>query len=268
MAILFPGIVAVLFTTDVIYDGCLSKSVTAPSSLGNILTMTAFTLFGKFKPQLIVGAVIIARFVGAMASTTQYTKNRSVVLAVIGIFRVDIVEDLCSVAVGFTIPAKDIGLAVRVFSGLRACAGAIALDIYSSILSNKDTTLSAQYIPTAALDAGLPEATLPALLKALTNGTTSALEAVPGITTAIKTAVGTAQKDAYSGAVRLDFLIPIAFDIIAIVCSCLVPEIEHLKTDECVRKLNQTSEGKNATVAGIEIDSEKPADMATEVANA
>jgi hypothetical protein len=91
------------------------------------------------------------------------------------------------------------------------------------------------YAPEAAIAAGLPSSSTPALFQGITNGTFST---IPGITNAISTAIGHAVKHSYSLAFRTVFPRILPFGVITLVAAVMAPNVEDYLTDEVARKLH------------------------------
>jgi hypothetical protein len=88
------------------------------------------------------------------------------------------------------------------------------------VVSNVQSSWAAKLVPAAAIGAGLPESSLPALFKALPLGS-AALAKVPGITTSIMVAAGAAVQQTYVHALRVVALSSLSFGILAIIaCIC------------------------------------------------
>lgn len=102
--------------------------------------------------------------------------------------------------------------------------GAIAISVYSTILSNTLSTWMMRLIPAAVLPLGLPESSVASLMAALPLGS-SALAKVPGITTEIMVAAGGAMQQAYVHALRVTALSSLSFGILAIISCCLCNDI-------------------------------------------
>lgn len=83
----------------------------------------------------------------------------------------------------------------------RNAGGAIAVGVYSSVLGNTQGGRAATLVPAAAIGAGLPASSVPAVLKALPLGST-ALQAVPGMDSKIAAAVGIAWQLSYAWGLR------------------------------------------------------------------
>lgn len=94
--------------------------------------------------------------------------------------------------------------------------------IYVSILNNKITSNIPSLVPPAAVQAGLPQTSLPSLFEAIGSGNPAAMATVPGITPSIMAAVGQALTTAYVKSYRVVFLVSIAFSVWAIVSACML----------------------------------------------
>lgn len=109
---------------------------------------------------------------------------------------------------------------------------------YSVILSNRLTTTIGTQVPPALIAAGLPEGSVASFIAAFSVGVT-AFEAVPGITPEIL-AIGTnAYQHANADAYRTVFFANMAFSGVAIICSLLLPNVDHLLTGQVATTLHQ-----------------------------
>lgn len=106
----------------------------------------------------------------------------------------------------------------------RWTGGALSSSIYLAILSNVQSNKAASLVPHAAEAAGASPSTAQALLAAIPLGTT-AIEKVPGITTAIVEAAGGAYIQSYVLALRTVCLVSIAFGVIGTICCALSNDI-------------------------------------------
>lgn len=105
----------------------------------------------------------------------------------------------------------DISRGVARFAG-----GAVAIAVYTAILTNVQSAHAAKLIPAAATAAGLPESSVAALLAALPVGAT-ALAKVPGITTNIITAASAAFQQSYVVGLRTTALSSLSFGIVGMI---------------------------------------------------
>lgn len=145
--------------------------------------------------------------------------------------------------------AQDIGLATGVLGSIRGMAGAIAQALYVSILTNKATAYLTKFVPPAALNAGLPAKSLPALFEGIALGSFSD---VPGITTDIEVAVGGAVVHAYTDAFHMVFYATIPFSCLLVLAAFFVPDMNKYLHFNVAKKL----QGRGAK-EGSHVDDEK-----------
>jgi hypothetical protein len=193
------------------------------------------------KYQMIVAAVLCTTFVTALAASNQNTRGMSVAFLLIGSIAAGYVENLTLSAVGLLWEPDDLGLVGGVLGAVRSAAGAIATAMYSSILTSESSKYLPQYVGPAAVEAGLPESSVPSLLASLSTGNFTGVE---GITADITTAVRVATWDAYSISYRTVFLCTLPFGVILLIASVLAPNVEDYLTDEVARRLHMPNEEK------------------------
>lgn len=145
---------------------------------------------------------------------------------------------------------QDIGLASGLLGSLKQVSGTIATAIYVSILQGRIKQELAPTVTAAALNAGLPESDMPALLKAVTAGASTALESVPHMTAQIAAAVGDALQTAYSRSFQTVYLAGIAFGGVATIAAFLTRSIDDRMTSEVARKLRHID--SDGSLAGVE----------------
>lgn len=107
-----------------------------------------------------------------------------------------------------------------------------------------------EYVTPAAVQAGLPQSSLPSLFTNLTAGT---LEKIPGINAAIIAAVGAADAMAAADSFRYVWYCVVAFACVACIAACLTINYGDKLTDTVERKLH----GKTVNVGNSGV-SEKP----------
>jgi hypothetical protein len=88
--------------------------------------------------------------------------------------------------------------------------------VYTTILTNVQSTEAARIVPPAAIAAGLPQSSVSALMGALPLGSV-ALAKVPGITAEIIGAAGQAFQQSYVVGLRTTALSSLSFGIIGII---------------------------------------------------
>jgi hypothetical protein len=193
------------------------------------------------KYQMIVAAVLCTTFVTALAASNQNTRGMTVAFLLIGSIAAGYVENLTLSAVGLLWEPDDLGLVGGVLGAIRSAAGAIATAMYSSILTSESSRHLPNYVGPAAIEAGLPESSVPALLAGLSTGTFSDVE---GITAGITAAAQEAARNAYSISYRTVFLCTLPFGVILLIASVLAPNVEDYLTDDVARRLHMPNEDK------------------------
>lgn len=234
MTLVWPTMVGALYTTDVQEIGWLSCSVGGGLLLGQILGGIGVRVLPRMKIQMTVAAVIMVAFVAALASSTEYTRSRTVAFLLVASIAAGYIENLTLSTMALVWESADIGLVAGVLGAIRTAASAVATSMYSSILTTEAAKYMPRYVPNAAIAAGLPSLSIPALFEGITNGT---FAAVPGITDAISIAVGHAVKHSYALAFRTVFLCTLPFGVIILIAAVIAPNIEDYLTDEVARKL-------------------------------
>ncbi|KAH8640609.1 hypothetical protein IG631_03550 [Alternaria alternata] len=240
-SIIWPTMVSSLFTTDITKIGWLSCAVGGGLLLGQILGGAGVRYLPRMKIQMTVAAVITTAFVAAVAASNETTEDRTTALLLIGTIAAGYIENLTLSSTAYLWDPADIGLVTGVMGAIRTGLSAIATSMYSSILATESAKYIPQKVMPAALAAGLPETSLPALLTSITLGDFSA---VPGISPAIIAATGQAVKSAYALSFRTVYLCTLPFGVLLIVAALLSPNVEQYLTDEVARKMHARGDEK------------------------
>ncbi|OAG39068.1 hypothetical protein AYO21_06788 [Fonsecaea monophora] len=259
--IVWPTATAALWTDDLIYQGWLTMAFVGGNTLGDIVCCAIFARIGRIRYQLMFFTTVVTALIGSLASTTQHSKDRSTVLVILGTIACGCVEMIPITSITFTVQPEDIGMAIGTQGAIRSAVGSIAVAMYGSVLSSRNTALSTKLIPKAVTAAGLPDSSLPALFTALTQGA-DALQTVPGFNARVGAALSTAQKDAFSGALKIVFLMTIAFGVCGMVASVFIKNIDHLLTGEVVRRLHDRGQTELHEAKAREYDAPR---LATDV---
>lgn len=233
--VIWPTMVGALFTTDVQEIGWLSCAVGGGLLFGQISAGIGVRYLPKMKWQMSIAGVIMMGFIAACAAADAGSEGQTVAFLLIGTAAAGYVENLTLSTMALVWEPDDIGLVAGVLGAIRTAAGALATSMYSSVLSTELTKYLPRYVAPAAVEAGLPEGSVPALLSGVS---TSSFSTVPGINNAIIEAVGPPIKHAYSMAFRTVFLCTIPFSVILLVAAVLYcPNVEDYMTEEVARKL-------------------------------
>jgi hypothetical protein len=113
----------------------------------------------------------------------------------------------------------------------------------STLLGNKSAVYIPQYVAPAAVDAGLPESSLPALFTGLTAGS---FTSVPGISPSIIEAVIHATRAAYAKSFYVIYLSMLPFGVLLLVAAFFRPNVEDYLTNDVARKLQPNHAVENA----------------------
>ncbi|KAI4913617.1 hypothetical protein J4E90_005336 [Alternaria incomplexa] len=240
-SIIWPTMVSSLFTTDITKIGWLSCAVGGGLLLGQILGGAGVRYLPRMKIQMTVAAVITTAFVAAVAASDETTEQRTTALLLIGTIAAGYIENLTLSSTAYLWDPADIGLVTGVMGAIRTGLSAIATSMYSSILATESAKYIPQKVMPAALAAGLPETSLPALFTSITAGDFSA---VPGISPEIIAATGQAVKSAYALSFRTVYLCTLPFGVLLIIAAVLSPNVEQYLTDEVARKMHGRGDEK------------------------
>lgn len=235
MNVLWPRQVGQLYETDLLAVGWTSMTIGGGTLLGQVVGAMMCKPLGKHKWQLIVGCTALTAFIGAIAAGNENTRPLGVALTLLGSFSVGYIELVVLTTAPMCLAPEDIGLATGVGGACRAGSGAIATAIYVTILNNKLATTIPKFVGPAAVKAGLPESSVPALISGLAAGNVTT---VPGITSFIEAAANSAYRTAYSEGFKVVYLASIAFGVVAIAASVLTPNLENRFDDGVARKLH------------------------------
>lgn len=239
-AIVWPSMVAVLYADGgVMSSAWLSSLVGLIIVLGQVVGGFCGKAIGHLKWQAVACFVIGGICFGSMATCGVGTKARASTLLSFGVFFVGWGEGLAITIV--TLAAKDqfaLGTASGVAGSIRFLISSIASTVYTVILSNRLTETIPAQVPPAVIAAGLPTSSIADFISAFSVGA-AAFESIPGITPEIL-AIGTnAYQQANADAYRTIFFSNIAFSGVAIICSLLLPNVDHLLTGSVATTLHQ-----------------------------
>lgn len=125
------------------------------------------------------------------------------------------------------------GIAAGAVSTIRLMGGAIGVAVYSTILSDTQSSRLRENIAGVVKSANLPSSDLPKLIKAASLNTAAAYKAVPGITVNVVSLCRLAVKHAYTHAFSIVWYTALAFGALALVSAFFLKSIPPgLKTGE------------------------------------
>jgi hypothetical protein len=132
--------------------------------------------------------------------------------------------------VQFTAPHAFLSTATGLAFSARAIGGAFGSAVLNAIINGKLASTYAPQVSTAAVKAGLPAGSVPALLKAMATGV--GLDKVPGINAAIEAKAVRASEWAYAHAYRLAWVSIVPFVALALIAVMCLKGVKELMTEK------------------------------------
>lgn len=232
--VFWPQQISTLWATDPLRIGWLSCILGGGTLAGQVAAGGLINL-GKAKWQFVTATVTMTAFIGGMASTNRNTLKTAEALCFLGAFSLGYVENVANTLVPFTQLDKNIGASVGALISGRTAIATIALAIYSTVQANKFAQYTQEIVVPAAEKAGIAADQIPALLEGFASGS---FEKVQGLTPAILETVTIAYKTAFSKAVKIVYLISIAFGVLAIIGALISPNPDSKFTTKVARRMH------------------------------
>ena len=132
-------------------------------------------------------------------------------------------------AVQFTAPHAFLSTATGLAFSARAIGGAFGSAVIDAIINGKLSSTYAPQVSAAAVKAGLPKSSVPALLAAFAKGT--GFDAVPGNNAKIMASASLASEWAYAHAYRLGWASIVPFVVLALVAVGCLRGVKELMTE-------------------------------------
>jgi Fungal trichothecene efflux pump (TRI12) len=159
--------------------------LTLPNNLGlvfgAVLLMCFGNLFGHWKITLTVSWIGLSIFGGLLALVTPYNKGTMIAFAFLEqmFFGWAQYESIAFTQLG--VKQVDLGISGGLSGVARFAGGSLAQAIYTTILTNEQTSRAARTVPAAAMALGLGPQEAQQLLAAISTGATDAIAEIPGI---------------------------------------------------------------------------------------
>ncbi|TKA62626.1 hypothetical protein B0A49_07113 [Cryomyces minteri] len=150
--------------------------------------------------------------------------------------------------VQFTAPHAYLSTATGLAFSARAIGGAFGSAVLSAIINGKLAATYAPSVARAAVAAGLPTTSVPALLEALALGAPAALAAVPGIDARVLAEAMSASHWAYAGAYRVAWASIVPFVVLALVAVAFLRGVAELMTEEVEATVERVRVGREKGV--------------------
>lgn len=249
--VLYPTMVAQLWTGP---DTTMSTSLllTLPGNLGLCAGIAILTVFGStfskwfgFRWAIVGALALMLIFGGLMTLVTPF--NQTMMIAVTALQQLTYAYAIVAIIalLMWGVDPHDLGVGTGLAGAGRNIGGAFAQAIYTTILTNAQTSRAAQTVPQAAMQAGLSAVNAESLLRVWSQGP-AAREAIPEVTADVLAAVDLAWKYSYCHAIRLTGLASLAFGLTAFGLLFLCVDPEPKMTDKIhVFLENDTQASKN-----------------------
>ncbi|KAK8102197.1 hypothetical protein PG984_015343 [Apiospora sp. TS-2023a] len=248
MTVLWPTLIENVFGASVLSVGWQSSVVGGGVLLGQCISGLSISYVPRVKLQTICSSVCAAAFIASLAGVIGPGESSShtgvIVLGIFATVAVGFNENIAFPGVTLLFDACDIGLAVGALASIRSMGGAVAQALYSSVLNTRLAENLASDVGPAAVRAGLPESSLPALLAAIKLGDYSE---VPGATGRVLDVVVAGVRDSYVASFKVVFYATIPFGFLLVLFACLVPDMEKYLTGNVARRLQSKDTEKGST---------------------
>lgn len=220
------------------------------SSLVGLLIITGEIVGGLLakkirylKWQCVVSIFLGGLFFALVATCNPDTRARACAFVALGVFFLGWAESVSISLVTLTARHQDeLGTASGIAGSTRFLIASIAATVYTVILTQETAKKVPPRVTAAVEEAGLSASAAQSFLAALTGGTSSALEQVPGITDSIIATGTRAYQDASASAYGVVFLSTIAWTAVGVIATLVLPNVDHLLTEQVAATLGR---GKN-----------------------
>ncbi|KAF2713313.1 fungal trichothecene efflux pump [Pleomassaria siparia CBS 279.74] len=247
LTVIWPQMITSLYSSNNIEIGLMSGTVGGAIAFGQVVgALTVRWGWGHW--QLRVCSLFMCAFIGAMASCNASTRDRGIVFTTIGSFAVGIIEVIAIIAIPFTVPPEDLGLASGVLGSCRSVLGSIALAIFSSVLNTRKTSEITPRFRAVAEAEGLSATSTAAIIKAGIASLVATFTKIPGVTTQNVGKFITALQNGNVVAYHTVFYASLAFGGFAVLCAFCTKSFNEHFTEKVSRRLQG---------AGHEVKAEK-----------
>ena len=226
--VVYPTMINVWYTQPADYK--YQAVLTLPGNLGlafGAALLSAFgTKVGHWRWQLVISITGMVLF-GALLGLGN-PGNMGTMIAMVFLCQTFFgwAQYLSIAYVQFGCDQVELGISGGLAGVARFAGGAVAISVYTAILTNVQGDYFQRLVPSAATAAGLPADSVAALLAALPVGA-DALAQVPGLTPEIATAAAGAFQESYVHGLRTTALSSLAFGILGIIGALCCEDIGH-----------------------------------------
>ncbi|KAL5377440.1 hypothetical protein DPSP01_009778 [Paraphaeosphaeria sporulosa] len=232
--VIYPTMISVFFT-DATTDFRYGILLTLPQNLGLCFGAALLTIFGSkighWKWTLTASVTVMVVFGALLALGNPDRKGMMLAFVFLSMTGFGWAQYLSIAFIQFGVPQVELGISGGLAGVSRFAGGAIAISVYTTILTNVQSTNAARLVPAAATAAGLDPSSASALLAALPLGA-DALAKVPGINSEIIAAAGAAFTQSYVIGLRTTALSSLSFGVCAIIACLFCNDIGHKMNDK------------------------------------
>lgn len=227
----FPLTFETVFTPTPISVGIRGLGYGISVTAGAVFFNFMLTLFPKHHREvLVVSAVIMTAFGGALSAVTPETPGMAVALGTICGFGVGgLLVPTQTVAITCS-PDAFIATTTALSLAVRVIGGSIGYAIYYNVFSNKLTTELPAQVARYAIAAGLPATSATAFVGTFLTAPENITQ-VPGVTPAIIAAATTGSQWAYAEGLQLVWYVSIPFGVCAIIACCFIGNTSAFQTN-------------------------------------
>lgn len=177
-----------------------------------------------------------------MAYSTPKTLPGTATLLTLSCFLIGWNESVCLTNAGIELDdQRQIGTAVGMAGSIRSAISTIASSVYVVVLNNRMAQTVPSEVPSVLIEAGLPEASVPAFLQALTTGS---FGEIAGLTPQVQEIGTQAYKLASSHAFQTVYLTSIAFTGVAVIMSFWAPTVDDRLDGQVAATLHRAHVGQ------------------------
>nr|AJC98152.1 trichothecene efflux pump [Fusarium dactylidis] len=191
--------------------------------LGNV-----FHLIRHIRWQILVGAMWLTAFLGAMSSVNRNNKNAAIALSFFSGFVVAWAQDITMLMVQFITTDEDLGVAFCMYSYL------YCWDISNNNQYPKEI---GSHLTSALRGTDIPQSSFPSLLEAAKTGRIDVVKALPGMTKSTAAVVSRAMADSYTASYANVYYFAMALGVIPILASLCMKNFDQYLTDHVPHQL-------------------------------
>nr|ANO39688.1 trichothecene efflux pump [Fusarium aff. graminearum CBS 138563]APW30732.1 trichothecene efflux pump [Fusarium gerlachii] len=191
--------------------------------LGNV-----FHLIRHIRWQILVGAMWLTAFLGAMSSVNRHNKNAAIALSFFSGFVVAWAQDITMLMVQFITTDEDLGVAFCMYSYL------YCWDVSNNNQYPKEI---GSHLTSALRGTDIPQSSFPSLLEAAKTGRIDAVKALPGMTNSTAAVVSGAMADSYTASYANVYYFAMALGVIPIIASLCMKNFDQYLTDHVPHQL-------------------------------